>query len=216
MTLKRLAIWGVGGHSRVVADTARALGWTVDAFIEAPASQAECSPGVIRATSLQEALSAVRASDLGAVALGFGQCVGRSLVGPAILDFKFVAPAMVHPSAVVSPSARLGRGVYIGAGAVVESGAAIGDFAIVNSRAVICHDSTIGVASHVCPGAVVAGACAIGDRCWIGAGCTVRDHIRIMGGTLVGCGSVVVKSIDSPGTVFGNPARYIKPAPRVF
>ena len=51
----------------------------------------------------------------------------------------------------------------------------------------------------------------IGDGCWIGMNSIILPGVSLAKGVIVGAGSVVTKSFDSPGVVIaGNPARVIK------
>ncbi|KAG8624457.1 hypothetical protein KVT40_007524 [Elsinoe batatas] len=54
----------------------------------------------------------------------------------------------------------------------------------------------------------------IGDDCWIGGNVTILPGVTIGKGSTVGAGSVVTKDVAEYTVVAGNPARFIKPAPR--
>lgn len=216
MNDRSLVIWGCGGHSRVVADTARELGWHISARVFAPAQQSKLSADLIAAEHVDEVFAIMRQRSIRSVALGFGECAGRLMIAERVQDSGFTLETLVHPTAWVSPNAALGKGAFVGAGAVVEAGAMIGDYTIVNTRAIVCHDSTIGRACHICPGAIVAGAVSVGDLSWIGAGAVLRDRVTIPATTFIGCGSVVVKSIVAAGMAYGNPASVRKPCPAIF
>ena len=46
--------------------------------------------------------------------------------------------------------------------------------------------------------------------CWIGAGVTILDGVKIGKGCVIGADTVVTKNIDDYCIVAGNPARIIK------
>lgn len=49
------------------------------------------------------------------------------------------------------------------------------------------------------------------ECCWIGANAVILPGVELLPGTIVGAGSVVVKSFNEPNiTVCGNPARIVK------
>ncbi|PNS17420.1 hypothetical protein CAC42_7103 [Sphaceloma murrayae] len=54
----------------------------------------------------------------------------------------------------------------------------------------------------------------IGDDCWIGGNATILPGVRIGRGSTVGAGSVVTKDVAEYSVVVGNPAKFLKPAPR--
>ena len=57
---------------------------------------------------------------------------------------------------------------------------------------------------------LVSGNVTIGDNCWIGAGVFIREGITIGPRTIVGAGSVVVKSLPAEVIAGGIPARVIR------
>ncbi|PSK53190.1 hypothetical protein B9Z65_3390 [Elsinoe australis] len=54
----------------------------------------------------------------------------------------------------------------------------------------------------------------IGDDCWIGGNVTICPGVHIGKGSTVGAGSVVTKDVAEYSVVVGNPARFLRPAPR--
>ncbi|KAF4553458.1 Acetyltransferase-like protein 4 [Elsinoe fawcettii] len=54
----------------------------------------------------------------------------------------------------------------------------------------------------------------IGDDCWIGGNVTILPGVTIGKGSTVGAGSVVTKNVAEYSVVAGNPAKFIRPAPR--
>lgn len=54
----------------------------------------------------------------------------------------------------------------------------------------------------------------IGDRAWIGFNSIIFGGVRIGEGAVVGCGSVVTEDIPAYTVFAGNPARFVKLAPR--
>jgi len=96
------------------------------------------------------------------------------------------------------------------AGAAINAFAEIGHGCIINTSAVIEHDTKIGEYSHICPNTALAGAVKIGKCCWIGIGSQIIQLISVGDYTLVGAGSVVVKSLPANVTAFGSPAVVVK------
>ena len=59
-------------------------------------------------------------------------------------------------------------------------------------------------------GAKLAGTVTVGPDTWVGIGAVVSNNLSICGGSFIGAGAVVVKSVTEPGTYVGVPARRIK------
>ena len=56
----------------------------------------------------------------------------------------------------------------------------------------------------------MSGGVQIGENCFIGAGASVVQCVKICANCIVGAGTVVHKDITEPGTFAGNPARRLK------
>lgn len=93
------------------------------------------------------------------------------------------------------------RGMYnedttIGAGTMIAPGSKLG------------HGSWIGPESHLANNVTLAGWARVEDRCFLGSGCTLRPHVQVASGTIIGSGAVVVRDITEPNsTVAGVPAK---------
>ena len=115
--MKEIYIYGASGHGKVVADIARAVGFTVVAFIDDDESKSEfCDLPCIRADKMQQL----------PVALGIGSNRARQAVYEKLKKGGFEMPALIHPSAVISPSARIAEASVVMPNAVVNAYAAIG------------------------------------------------------------------------------------------
>ncbi len=112
-----------------------------------------------------------------------------------------------HPLSSVAQDAKIGYGSYIGAFSVVESGASVGNFASIRSGAYVSHDVQVGDYVFVGANSTIGGRSRIGEGTHVGPNAVVRDQLFISDFTTIGIGSVVVKSIETPAVVGGNPAR---------
>jgi sugar O-acyltransferase (sialic acid O-acetyltransferase NeuD family) len=211
--LGRLLIWGGGGHGKVVADVARAAGYTVVGFADADLDKLGnvVEPGgaavVMDETQLFESLDRPeRPFDALAIAIGSNR---TRLEACAQVNGQVRVPALVHPSAVLSPSAELGEGTVVMAMAVVNAGARIGMAVIVNTATVVEHDCVVGDGVHLSPHSTLADGVYVGPTSWIGAGATVIQQLRVGQGSIVGAGSVVIHDVPDDVTVVGCPARTV-------
>ena len=119
-------------------------------------------------------------------------------------------PVIISPLAYVSKRASIGEGSIVMHHVIVNTEARIGVNCILNSGALIEHEATVGDHCHISTRALLNGQNSIGSRCFIGSNTVLANNISIHDDTLVSAGSVVLRSIEKPGTYIGNPLRKIK------
>jgi sugar O-acyltransferase (sialic acid O-acetyltransferase NeuD family) len=211
---RRLLIWGAGGHGKVVADVARAAGYSVVGFVDADPSRVgsvvepDGTAVVMDETSLFESLDRP-ARPFDALAIGIGNNQAR-LRACGRLDGRTPLPVLVHPSAVVSPSATLGDATVVMPMAVVNPATCVGIAVIVNTAAIVEHDCVVGDGAHLSPNSTLAGGVHVGSASWIGAGATVIQQVRVGQSSIVGAGAVVIRDVPDGVTVVGCPARIVR------
>ena len=203
---RRVAVYGASQGGVNVAETVRAMGAEVVAFLDD-------TPG--RSGGELDGLPVWAADDL--VALP-GRGVEAVATHIADRDFRLalrdrcqaagVALAnVIHPAAFVSPSAGLGVGNLVKAGAVVDTGARLGDLCIVDNGAVVAHDNVIGDACHLAPGVAMGGDCRVGARSLLGVGTVVGSRVTIGSDVIAAPGAVIVRDVPDGVLVEGSPAR---------
>ncbi|MDX1502753.1 MAG: acetyltransferase [Thermoanaerobaculia bacterium] len=198
--MRRLAIFGAGGHGRVVVATARAAGWTVaEIWDDDPEALGRELAGV-RVTRPPEPGSTPPTPAL----LALGDNRSRRRIAER---YDGAGATLVHPRATVDESVALGEGTVVFAGAVIQTGARIGRHVIVNTGALVDHDSVLGDFAHVAPGAALAGETRVGEGALLGVGCRLLPRARVGRWATVGAGAVVVRSIADGVTAVGVPAR---------
>jgi UDP-N-acetylbacillosamine N-acetyltransferase len=205
--MKRLVIFGCGGHARSVADVALSSGILELLFVDRNARPAERVLGFPVITDAEFASLHMRKPSV-IVALGDNR--EREQVFDGLVKSGFSAIALVAHDAHRGVGVAIGVGSFVGSGAHLGPEASIGQNTIINTRAVIEHGARVEAHSHVSVNATLAGFVHIGERVMIGVGATVIDRVSICSETVVGAGSVVVEDIVEPGTYVGIPARRIR------
>lgn len=191
---KRIAVFGAGGHGKVVVDAVeRNADLTVACVVDDHPQPGAALLGHAVAGG-REALLA-RRGRIDGVIVAIGDNRARHEVARWLEAQGFVLLSVVHPAAVVAPSALVGPGTLVMPGAVVNAEARIGANAIINSGAVVEHDCEVGEAAHVAPGAVLCGGACIGAGTLIGAGAVVLPGVRIGEFLLVKAGTVAARDM---------------------
>lgn len=158
-----LLILGAGGHGLVVAELARACGFSDIAFADDRTPDAEGNLANLPSLALR----------YDAVAVSIGNLPFRQSLLDKLEALSAPVPALVHPTAYVSLSARIALGALVLPGAIVHANAVVGRGAIVSAGAVIDHDAIIGPCSHVEAGAVVAARAFVPPLQTISAGTSI-------------------------------------------
>ena len=119
-------------------------------------------------------------------------------------------PVIISPNAYVSRTAIIGAGTIVMHHAVVNTEAVIGANCILNTGSLVEHESTVGDHCHISTYAILNGQCRVGNRTFIGSRAVLSNNTEVADDILVSCGSVVLHSLDQPGTYIGNPLRKIR------
>lgn len=202
--MRRLAIFGAGGHGQVIADAALTNGWEDIVFFD------DAWPGLKEAG--QWPVVGAFSSATGDAARFEGAIVGIGDNTARLAKMEELAASasfvtVVHPAAWVSSSSRIAPASAIFAGAVVNPFAQLGRACIINTCASVDHHCVLADGVHVSPGAHLGGGVTIGKGSWIGIGAAVRDGVTIGAGVVVGAGAAVVSDVPDGVTVVGVPAK---------
>ncbi len=206
--MSRVAVIGAGGHAKVIIDLLRSGGHEVVACLDV-GREGQTVCGVPVLGDERTVLPELARQGVDAVFVALGDNRLRQKVVASVSEMGFNMISAIGRSAVISPSATIGAGCAIMEGAIVNADSRIGNFAIINTNASVDHDCVVGDFAHVAPGSVLAGGVQVGQAVFLGAGTRVIPGLTIMEGCVVGAGAVVVRSIDSPGTWVGLPAKPI-------
>lgn len=205
--MKKLLILGAGGHGKVVADAAEAMGcWEEIAFLD---DEKYLEKTHFFKKSILGPIKSIQKYDTQqyqtVIAIGNNQ--SRHQLLNQLIDFGFSLPVITHPSARVSSSAYIDIGTVLFANAVVNPDARIGKAVIINSAAVVEHDCVVGDAAHISPNATLAGAVQVGHCAWVGMGTCILQNVAVGEHSIIGAGAVAIHDIPSHVVAIGVPAK---------
>jgi sugar O-acyltransferase (sialic acid O-acetyltransferase NeuD family) len=123
-------------------------------------------------------------------------------------DFEFVNA--IHPSVIIGNNVKLGVGIVAMAGVIFNPLSVICDFTFFATGAQIEHDCYISEYCSVSAGTIMGGHVKLGAFSALALGVIVLDRLEIGENTVVGSGSLVLKSLPNNVLVYGNPAKIIK------
>ena len=120
--------------------------------------------------------------------------------------------SIIDPRVVIGSSSRIGVGTVILGHSSVTADARLGDHVLINPGCTVAHDNVLEDFATLSPGVHLAGHVGVGEGAFLGTGSCVIPKIRIGAHALVGAGAVVIRDVAPGQTVFGNPARPMRPS----
>jgi len=204
--MKKLALFGGGGHGKVCASIAEELGYNVYFFDDAYPAVNYC--GKWKVIGNKAHLKAC-INDFEFAFVGIGNNKVRSIIQNELENLGLTIINLISPTASIHKSVELGKGILVVGNVCINIDSVIFDGCIVNTNAVIDHDCRLGCYSHVCPGVSLAGEVTVGEGSWVGIGSSVVQQITIGTGVIIGAGTSVIKNIPDNSTVVGCPGRII-------
>ncbi|MEO5365081.1 MAG: acetyltransferase [Magnetococcus sp. WYHC-3] len=210
-----LLLLGAGGHGRVVADAALAMGaWQGVMFLDpAPPlhypwpvarDDGDLTPWLL---TCPEAL------------VSLGDNVRRLRELARLEQAGLRVATLVHPGSLLGSRVELAPGTVVLAGAMLNADVHVGPGCILNTGCIVEHECRLDAGVHVSPGAVLGGGVQVAARAWIGLGARVIPGCRIGGDAVIGAGAVVIGDIPAGMVAVGVPARVVhavadmKPSP---
>jgi len=206
--MRRIFVYGAGGHGKVVADILVSKGHSEFAgFVDDREELRDTKVLGFPVFGNGEWLRQETLNSCVVVALGVGENRSRQLLMERCSHWGIEILTLVHPAATVARTALLGPGTVVMAGAIINPEAKVGAGVIVNTGAVVEHDIEIGDYAHVAPNAAMGGASRLGAFSHLGLGAVVLQCVSIGSHTIVGAGAVVVENLPNQVVAIGIPAR---------
>ncbi|MGE9746016.1 acetyltransferase [Bdellovibrio bacteriovorus] len=208
--MKKIVIFGCGGHAKVVADVIRAHStYTIAAFFDNSPKNSEFL-GYPIFSDLQKLKVYAKNEQINYAVVAIGNNAARNKLHNEAQELGFIMPTLIHPSSIISSSTNIGAGTVIMPGAIINANATIHEGCIVNTGAIVEHDCVVGSFTHIAPGTVLCGGVSIGEMSLVGARTVVIPTMNIGSNVVIGAGSVVVRSVSDNICVIGNPAKLKK------
>ncbi|MFC6099474.1 PglD-related sugar-binding protein [Olivibacter domesticus] len=156
---KSLLLYGKGGHSVVLQDCAKRLGYSVVGFFD------EQHPYVPTYLSTIPLLIAIGAPSI------------RKRVAEHCYAHSFMS--LIHPSATVAENVEIGEGSVVLAGAVIQPGAKIGKHVIINANVTIDHDAIVKDYVTTYPGVYIGAGATVEDGVLIHSNAVIMRRVSI-------------------------------------
>jgi sugar O-acyltransferase (sialic acid O-acetyltransferase NeuD family) len=123
-------------------------------------------------------------------------------------NFEFVNA--IHPSVIIGDNVKLGVGIVAMAGVIFNPQSIIGNFTFYATGAQVEHDCIISDFASISAGSVTGGYVKLGKFSALTLSVTVLDRLEIGENTVVGAGSLVLKSLPDNVLAYGNPAKIVR------
>jgi acetyltransferase EpsM len=209
--VKKLVIWGVGGHGKVVLDIARAHFDSIDVvFIDDDSQKLIGEFQGCRVAGSRTELANLRTSGYAHFVVAIGCNATRAGCFRAACRMGIEPLTLVHPTAAVSRSSSIGSGTVVMPNAVINPDSVIGANCIINSGAIVEHDCCIANHVHLSPGVALGGGVRVGAYSHIGLNASVLPGIEVGERAIVGAGAVVLEYVAPNDKVVGVPAKSLQ------
>jgi sugar O-acyltransferase (sialic acid O-acetyltransferase NeuD family) len=210
---ERLLIIGAAGHAHAVLALLRRLGdYQVAGLIDDTRPAGGLVFGLPVLGGVADVPQLCAAYGLDRVVLAIGDNSRRQQVAERLqrLVPALRWPVLVDPTAVVAEPARLGEGTVILPLAHVGPGARLGRGCLLNTRSSLDHDGSMEAFASLAPGVHCGGQVSLGERAAVGLGASLAQRVRVGADTVVGAGSLVLRSLPPGVVAYGTPARVVR------
>lgn len=163
--MKKLLILGAGGHGKVVAEVAQAVGYDDIAFLDDNSDEA-----IGKISDMDKLFGKYTEAFV-----GIGNNNVRHELLQKIIACGYTVPALIHPTAYVSKSAKVGQCNIIEPMAIVNANSIIGEGCIISVGSIVDHNCVVGECCHINAGAIVMSGCNVDKFMKIDAGIVKRN-----------------------------------------
>jgi len=180
----KIAIYGAGGHGRIIYSILKENGEKVSLIFD------EQAKDIIDKIPVQKPNPELLKKHKLIVAIG-NNSFRKNIADSLNLDFYSV----ISQNAYVHNSVKIGEGTSIIHGVVINILAKIGKHVIINSNATVEHDVIIHDFVHIAQNAVCSGGCEIGEGTYIGPGAVIMPGVIVGKWSQISPNTVITKHI---------------------
>jgi sugar O-acyltransferase (sialic acid O-acetyltransferase NeuD family) len=211
--VKKLVIWGCGGHAREVNYLCEQLDYKVEGFLdERPEMKGKIVDDLPVLGDIHDILGL--RGDVEIVCSGVGDPKLKKRFVEKTLQAGFhLAGPLIHPSVTVSKRNSIGNNSIICEGCVLTINIRIGNFVVINRMTTIGHDAVIQDYVTVSPGVNISGHVSIEEGAYIGTGASIREKMTIGAWSVIGGGAFVNQDVLEKSLYAGVPAVFKKTLP---
>ena len=210
--MKKLVIFGCGGHGREVADVVDAINLTSPTWDLL--GLADDSPSAADIERLRRAdRRLLRRTDYEALGPGTGFVIAigsgttRRAIDARVAHLGWEPVVLVHPSATIGADVSLGAGTVLCAGVHLTNNIRLGRHVHVNRNSTVGHDGEIGNFVTINPLVAVSGGVILGDEVTMGTHSSIIQNLKMGARSVAGAGSCVIQDVPPDTVVKGVPAR---------
>ncbi|GLI10869.1 transferase [Paenibacillus tyrfis] len=204
--MRKIVIWGSGGHAREVNWLCEELGVQVLGFLDERPEMKDQRVNEVPVLGTLDDIEAMRHEvEILCAGVGDPALKKRFAYDTIRSGFRIAAP-LIHPRVRLSGRNTVGQGSMICEGAILTDNIRIGCHVIINRSANISHDTVIDDYVTIAPGVNLAGNVAVGEGAYIGIGSSVREKCRIGCWSMIGGGAFVKDDIPDFTMAAGVPA----------
>lgn len=195
------AVYGAGGHARVIASILRAKNIPIFGFFDDSFQENEIIQGAPLLGPFAEILNYRDSFTDAYIAIGDNK--KRENAYLYLKQKEIALPPLIHPSVVAEKDASIDEASIVCLGSILGTETKIGRCTIVNTGCSVDHESIIGDYSHLAPGTIVAGRTRIGNNTFIGMNSTIADQINVGDHVTVGAGSIILCDVPDGQRING-------------
>ena len=122
--------------------------------------------------------------------------------------YKFAK--IIHPTATVSDLAKIGRGSTIHPNVNIGPNVVIGNHVHIFSQSIVGHNTHLSNYCYVANSVSIGAKIKAGKGVYFGSNSSIIEKLKIYPWTIIGLGSVLLKSVKEKSIMVGNPAKKIK------
>lgn len=208
-----LLLVGASGLASEVAECARRVGRKVlGCFDDDPTRAGELLPGGV--TVIGDTTALLRAAPPAGHPAQVVVTIGPSRVRRRVVERLRAAglgeerfARLVDPQTVVPAGSSVGPGTVLLGGIVITAPIDIGSHVVVMPHVTLTHDDVIEDFATIAAGVNLGGGVRVAEEAYLGMGSSVRQHLTVGRGSVLGMGAVLLDDLPEGATWAGVPAR---------